>query len=315
MQLHDMCSKLYHQRLRCSAAVLGLTLAIVSAAHAQTATTFEEAISPDFSYAEAVQQTSDGGYVVGATVSIPPYAALVAKFDSSGNLQWQKEYQSSIGSSALYALNQTSDGEYIWAGYLQDSSTYAEYAIVAKLDSRGDIQWQKTSGIAEYATDVRQTADGGYIVGGVTPPSPYEIVQGWIAKLDSSGKLQWQKVLGSSQSVMANSVIQTTDGGYALAGLAKANVLVAKFDSSGIVKWQTVYTSPSSLGLGYGIVQTSDGGYMVAGYDNDSPFLALALKLGSSGNVRWVKLATVDMPFPGNSTPASATTMAITPGW
>ena len=226
--------------------------------------------------------------MVGATVSIPPYAALVAKFDSSGNLQWQKEYQSSIGSSALYALNQTSDGGYIWAGYLQDSSTYAEYAIVAKLDSRGDIQWQKTSGIAEYATDVRQTTDGGYIVGGVTPPSA-TIVQGWIAKLDSSGKLQWQKVLGSSQSVMANSVTQTTDGGYALAGLAKANVLVAKFDSSVNVKWQTVYTSPSSLGLGYGIVQTSDGGYMVAGYDNDSPFLALALKLGSSGNVRWAK--------------------------
>jgi len=88
---------------------------------------------------------------------------------------------------------------------------------------------------------------------------------------------------------MANSVIQTTDGGYALAGLAKANVFVAKFDSSGNVKWQTVYTSPSSLGLGYTIVQTSDGGYMVAGYDNDSPFLALALKLGSSGNVRWAK--------------------------
>jgi len=289
MQVRSTFSQSFHQRLGSSLAFLGLILATMSAAQAQTAITFEEAISPDYSYAEAVQQTSDGGYVVGATVSIPPYAALVAKFDSSGNLQWQKEYQSSIGSSALYALNQTSDGGYIWAGYLQDSSTYAEYAIVAKLDSRGDIQWQKTSGIAEYATDVRQTADGGYIVGGVTPPSPYEIVQGWIAKLDSSGKLQWQKVLGSSQSVMANSVIQTTDGGYALAGLAKANVLVAKFDSSGIVKWQTVYTSPSSLGLGYGIVQTSDGGYMVAGYDNDSPFLALALKLGSSGNVRWAK--------------------------
>ena len=139
MQLHDMCSKLYHQRLRCSAAVLGLTLAIVSAAHAQTATTFEEAISPDYSYAEAVQQTSDGGYVVGATLSSMSYVALVAKLDSSGNLQWQKQYQSSIGSAALYALNQTSDGGYVWAGYLQHSSTYAEYAIVAKLDSSGDI--------------------------------------------------------------------------------------------------------------------------------------------------------------------------------
>src|SRR6516164_10967144 len=156
MQVRSTFSQSYHPRLGGSLAFLGLTMAFVSAVHAQTATTFEEAISPDYSYAEAAQQTSDGGYVVGATVSIPPYAALVAKFDSSGNLQWQKQYQSSIGSSALYALNQTSDGGYVWAGYLQHSSTYAEYAIVAKLDSSAELEWQKTYGVADYATDVRQ---------------------------------------------------------------------------------------------------------------------------------------------------------------
>lgn len=289
MPVRNLFSKSYHERFRFSRlAVLGLTLATVSAAQAQTATTFEEAISPQYSYAEAVQQTSDGGYVVGATLSSTSYVGLVAKFDLSGNLQWQKQYQSPNDNCALYALNQTSDGGYVWAGYLQDLSTYAEYAAVAKLDSAGNIQWQKTYNVAGYATDVRQTTDGGYIVGGVTPASA-TIVQGWIAKVDSSAKLQWQTVLGSSQSVMANSVIQTADGGYALAGLAEANVLAAKFDSSGNVKWQTVYTSPSSLGLGYSIVQTSDGGYIVGGYDNDSPFLALALKLSSNGKVQWAK--------------------------
>jgi len=289
MKVVNILSKLDRQRLGCAnLAVLGLTLTIVSAADAQT-TTFEEALSPNYSSAQAVQQALDGGYVVGATFSSPPYEALVAKFDSSGSLQWQKQYQSSIGSSSLYALSQTSDGGYVWAGYLQNSSTYAEYAIVAKIDSSGNVHWQKTYAVAEYATDIRQTTDGGYIVGGVTPPSPYEIVQGWIAKLDSSGNVQWQKALGSSQNAMANSVTQSSDGGYALAGLAGANVLVAKFDSSGNVKWQNLYTSPSALGLGYSIVQTSDGGYVVGGYDNDSPFLALALKLSVGGKVQWAK--------------------------
>jgi hypothetical protein len=185
------------------------------------------------------------------------------------------------------------DGGYVWAGELQNSN--ASCAIVVKLDSSGNIQWQQTYGVAANATDIRQTIDGGYIVGGVTPiisgmtPAPYMIVEGWIAKLDSSGKIQWQKVLSSSQNVMINSVIQTADGGYALTGLAAANVLVAKFDSNGNLKWQAVYTSPSALGIGYSIVQTSDGGYMVGGYDNDSPFLGLALKLGSNGQVKWAK--------------------------
>src|SRR5262249_8143980 len=146
---------------------------------------------------------------LGATLASTSYVGQVAKFDSSGNLQWQKQYQSSIGPSGLYALSQASDGGYVWAGYLQNSSTYAEYAIVVKIDSSGRIQWQKTYGVAEYATDIRQTTDGGYIVGGVTPPSGSLIVQAWIAKLDSSGNVQWQKLLGSSQSAMANSVIQT----------------------------------------------------------------------------------------------------------
>jgi len=290
MKLVKFFSNIYRRRLHYgSVAVLSLALAVASAGQAQTTTTFEEAISPNYSYAQAVQQTSDGGYVVGAVFSNPPYAALVAKLDSSGSLQWQKQYQSSIGSSGLYGLKQTSDGGYVWGGYLQNSTTYEYYAVVVKLDSSGNIQWQKTFGVAQYVTDIRQTADGGYIVGGITPPSPSQIVQAWIAKLDSSGNVKWQKALGSSESAMANSVIQTTDGGYALAGLADANVLVTKFDSSGNVKWQNLYTSSSSLGLGYSIVQTSDGGYMVGGYDNDSPFLALALKLTSGGKVQWAK--------------------------
>jgi len=280
--------------LRCVVAALAASAMVVSLEGRASGTTFEKAINPYYSYTEDVQQTSDGGYVVGATFSNTTYVALIAKLDSSGNLQWQKQYQSSVGGSQVYALKQTLDGGYVWAGDLQNSNG-SDCAIVVKLDSSGNIQWQQTYGVAANATDIRQTIDGGYIVGGVTPiisgmtPAPYMIVEGWIAKLDSSGKIQWQKVLSSSQNVMINSVIQTADGGYALTGLAAANVLVAKFDSNGNLKWQAVYTSPSALGIGYSIVQTSDGGYMVGGYDNDSPFLGLALKLGSNGQVKWAK--------------------------
>jgi len=280
--------------LRRAVAAFAISGMVVSLAGRASGATFEKAINPNYSYTEDVQQTSDGGYVVGATFSSTTYVALGAKLDSSGNLQWQKQYQSSVGGSQVYALKQTLDGGYVWAGELQNSNG-SDCAIVVKLDSSGNIQWQQTYGVAANAADIRQTTDGGYIVGGVTPiitgmnPAPFMIVEGWIAKLDSSGNVQWQRVLSSSQNVMINSVIQTADGGYALTGLANANVFAAKFDANGNLNWQTVYSSPSALGIGYSIVQTSDGGYMVGGYDNDSPFLGLALKLGSNGHVQWAK--------------------------
>ena len=280
--------------LRRAVAALAVSGMVVGLASRASGTSFEKALNPYYSYTEDVQQTSDGGYVLGATFSNSSYVALIAKLDSSGTLQWQQQYQSSVGGSQVYALKQTSDGGYAWAGELQNSNG-SDCAIVVRLDSSGNIQWQQTYAVAANATDIRQTMDGGYIVGGVTPiisgmnPAPYMIVEGWIAKLDPAGKVQWQQVLSSSQNVMVNSVIQTADGGFALTGLAKANVLVAKLDSNGNLKWQTVYTCPSALGIGYSIVQTSDGGYMVGGYDNDSPFLGLALKLGANGQVQWAK--------------------------
>src|SRR6266852_3552184 len=221
---------------------IGLVFSSAIPALASTGTTFEEAISPQFSYVEDVQQTSDGGYVVGANFcSSTCYIALVVKLDSSGNIQWQKQYQSQGGSSQLYAI--------------------------------------------------RQTTDGGYVVAGLTLPSQFGIVQAWIEKLDSSGNVQWQKALGSSNSALANSVLQTTDGGYALAGFSGAppNVLVAKFDPSGNVKWQALYSTSGSQGIGHSIVQTSDGGYMVGGYSYVSLQNALALKLSSGGKVQWAK--------------------------
>jgi len=40
----------------------------------------------------------------------------------------------------------------------------------------------------------------------------------WLVRLDRSGELQWQKCLGGSGLDEANSVQETSDGGYIVAG-------------------------------------------------------------------------------------------------
>src|ERR1700737_805342 len=216
--------------------------------------TFEKAIAtPGSSYAQDVTQTSDGGYVVGANYcSGTCYFALVSKLDSSANLQWQKQYQLPGFQTQLNASRQTSDGGYVWAGYLPYFNGCPGCAFVAKVDSNGNIQWQNSyRGLdVAQANDIRQTTDKGYVIAGYTAPSQFGTQQAWIAKLDSFGNVQWQKAFSDSNNACygayGNSVQQTTGGGYVLVGYTSvypSKVFVVKFDSNGNVKWQTRYSS------------------------------------------------------------------------
>jgi hypothetical protein len=281
-----------------------LTIALVAstAAPVLAQATFEKAIAtPGSSYAQDAEQTFDGGYVVGANYCAEIcYFALLSKLDSSGNLQWQKRYQLPGFQTQLNASRQTSDGGYVWAGYLPYFNGCPGCAFVAKLDSNGNIQWQNSyRGLdVAQANDIGQTTgDGGYVIAGNTAPSQFGTRQAWIAKLDSFGNVQWQKSLSDSNNAcygaFGNSLQQTTGGGFVLVGYTSVypwKVLVVKVDSNGNVKWQTRYSSSGAGSAGCGIQQTSDGGYIVGGYNTDvSAQNALALKLDSSGKVQWAK--------------------------
>jgi hypothetical protein len=122
-----------------------LTSLLASGVAAWTSKSFSELKLSQYSYAQRAEQTSDGGYVIGANFCTSTcYLVLVAKLDWGGNIQWQKQYHAQAGSSKLYALSQTSDGGYVWCGVLQDPDSTTSSAIIVKLDSGGSIQWQKT---------------------------------------------------------------------------------------------------------------------------------------------------------------------------
>jgi len=251
--------------------------------------------------ATSIQQTSDGGYIVaGYTYSFGAgdNDFWVLKLDASGNVTWQKTYGGSYHDEA-YSIHQTSDGGYIVAGFTGSFGAGGYDFWVLKLDSSGNITWQKTYGGSsyEYANSIEQTSDGGYIIAGYTSSFGAGSQDMWILKLDSSGNVTWQKTYGGSESDMAYSIQQTSDGGYIVAGRMEPsgagyyNFWVLKLNASGNVTWQKTY-SGSSYDEAKSIKQTSDGGYIVAGYTES--FGAgyediWVLKLDSSGNVTWQK--------------------------
>ncbi len=268
-------------------------LSLISTAIAQPVIEWEKNYGGiDSEWAESVQQTSDGGYVVAGYIwggDSSRWDVYVLKLDPNGNVEWEKNY----GGGGAYSVQQTSDGGYIVAG----SSGDAGDVYVLKLDPNGNVEWEKNYGGShtEVAESVQQTSDGGYVVAGytMTDSGYYDVL---VLKLDSNGNVEWSKTYGGSYVDGAHSVQQTSDGGYIIAGDTASfgngeQVYILKLDRNGNVAWEKTYGESSSGESGQSIQQTSDGGYIVAGgVEYDSGYTDVwILKLDSNGNIQWQK--------------------------
>ena len=237
-------------------------------------------------------------------------------------IEWQKNFGGS-GTEYANSIRQTADGGYIVAGYSESTNGDVtgnhggnDYWVV-KLTSLGGMEWQICLGGTgiESANSIQQTADGGYIVAGRATSNDGDVTGNhggtdyWVVKLDSTGTIDWQKCLGGTGNETANSIQQTADGGYIVAGQASSNdgdvtgnhggadYWVVKLDSTGTIDWQKCLGG-SGWEIAYSIQKTADGGYIVAGQassingdvtGNHGIFDYWVVKLDSTGAIDWQK--------------------------
>jgi len=194
-------------------------------------------------------QTTDGGYAVsGGTDSQGAGGtdAWVIKLDKQGNQVWDKTYGGS-GNDVALSLIQTTDGGYAVAGWTQSKGADNLDFWVIKLDEQGNQIWDRTYGgsgddIAPKPIPLIQTTDGGYAVAGATFTKGSGEVDFWVIKLDKQGNQIWDRTYGGSGDDVASSLIQTTDGGYAVAGgisskgAGNSDAWVIKLDENGNLK-------------------------------------------------------------------------------
>jgi hypothetical protein len=202
-------------------------------------------------WGRSVKQTSDGGYImtgyalsgdgdITAHYGLPTTDDVwIVKTDSLGNIQWQKNYGGSHSDGA-FSIIQTADGGYIAAGRTMsnDSTVAGNHSLppyydgwIVKLDSAGNLQWQKCLGGTDNdnIASIIQTPDGGYFVGGNTFSTDGDVSGNhgtgdyWAVKLDSNSNIQWQRCLGGTGWENASSVVMAQDGGFVVAGFASTN--------------------------------------------------------------------------------------------
>jgi hypothetical protein len=157
--------------------------------------------------------------------------------------------------------------------------------------------WIKTYGElarSEEANSVIQTDDGGYALLGSAGDS-YGWSDACLIKTDSSGIMQWSRTYGGPNSDGGNSFIQTSDGGFVVAGTRNewsqngSDVWLFKTDASGDMLWEQTYSGSAKDRAedGFCVVQTVDGGYAVLGvlyWETGGPAL---IKTDASGILLW----------------------------
>lgn len=266
---------------------------------------------------QSVQLTNDGGFILAGTSSSDKSGDKkenskgkedfwIIKLDAKGGEIWQRTIGGS-GQEKLLSIAQTIDGGYILGGTsssnksepdekgvadkygkTEDSRGSLDYWVV-KLDTKGEIKWQKTLG-GQYADELKsieQTNDKGYILGGYSnSPISADKTQDnfglndyWIVKLDEDGNELWQRTLGGDKDDNLFTLSQTKDGGFIVGGNSNSGATntkaqtnkngtdfwVLKLDKIGNIEWQETYNYGKKDILS-SIVENPDGTFLIGGY-------------------------------------------------
>ena len=245
---------------------------------------------------ESVQQTSDGGYIVGGYTESFGNGRQVylIKTNASGDTLWTRTY-GGTGYDEGYSVQQTSEGGYIITGGTNSFGNGTQVYLI-KTNSSGDTLWTKTYGGPTHNVgySVRQTSDGGYIIVGVTMPVGDTLGDVYLIKTSPSGDTLWTKTYGGEYGDAGNSVQQTSDGGYIVAGGYYSSwygnqAYLLKTNMNGDTLWSRTFGA--GYEFGHSVQQTTDGGYIMAGstYPRGSSWQVYLIKTDSAGETLWIK--------------------------
>ncbi|MHC4278882.1 MAG: hypothetical protein ACYSUJ_01840, partial [Planctomycetota bacterium] len=240
-------------------------------------------------YGNFVTEVSDGFLVAGALHDTESQKRVLLKFNSDGEIAWQKTYASD-GNGEIRGIFITGDGGIVATGYV--GSEQAGYRFIAddgegfimKTDSEGNLLWEKKFSAASHGIRVGEITGGYAIAANVWLNEGEKRHQNVCLILtDSEGKEIFSETYGGDGDDQVFDFAVTTDGGYIFSGHSRSpsygtvnwDYYLLKIGPDKKEQWHRTFGQPRGYDANYihdesyGVKQTPDGGYVVIGGSGD----------------------------------------------
>jgi len=240
-------------------------------------------------------QTSDGGYIaIGHGLQLAHM--LIVKVDREGDLEWQKTF-GDIGKRGVgYCVAEVTGG-YIAGGGVYDASCQRMQRFLAKLDSAGNIVWEKFYGAPGLGAirGIDVTSDGGIVATGYSNAPDTEEFRdflfiaddsdGFIMKTDAEGRMEWEAPIEATQGTKVREIPE----GYAVCSCVNGDFCLIETDDRGNTLWRKTLGGSEGDHL-YDFDVTKDGGYILGGHTVSygvKNWDYLLMKVDGDGNEEW----------------------------
>ena len=250
-----------------------------------------------YSYAKSMAVDSSGNmYYAGYSYAYPggtDYSQNLVKYNSSGEIVWQRSLDASGIVDAAYSVSLDSSGNV----YIFGSGTANSYGTYVKFNSSGVLQWQKRltdSFIYVFPQDSTVDSSGNLYLSGITYNNTTNTFDATVIKFDSSGNITWQRRAYTNNQDTFNGIALDSSNNVYLCGSSGTfggilKGIVFKYNSSGSLQWQREFSAPDTIDS-QSIACDSAGAVYVASFYSDSSggakFGSL-IKYNSSGVLQW----------------------------
>ena len=218
---------------------------------------------------DAANQTLVAGTAGGTAIQ-------VTKLNPAGATLWQRSVGpvGSLGRST--GIGTDASGNALVTGYLVNTNGQSQGAVVAKLDTAGNVLWldatPATFGSAQQA--LVDAAGNVYVLGQQsTPNAAGTLVQEvTLTQYNAAGLRQWVRTWGANFAAAQDAMVLTPAGQVVVAGRSSSggDARVAAFDASGNLLWTTPLATSELPGLAVAangelaVVGGSGSGFLVA---------------------------------------------------